>query len=225
MRTPAPVREPFSDGMGRNEKCGYAAETGRNTQNTEQIFIRVFLEDAAARTQIPPRPACPRDEILSGFLCGVHRNGTTAHSTGLQIFVLNAPSCVTKYRTDFVRNVYGAQHVPALAATASVTGRQPTPFSPLPAPPCVTKYRTVFCAGCTEQNTSRPAPDGWCCLSSFSHWPRAGKPRRRQCRRKQPVSPSAGAAPCNRARCFPACRRAARAVVRRRICGQARSAG
>ena len=87
--------------MGRNEKCGYEAETGRNTQNTEQIFIRVFLEGKAARTQIPPRPACPRDEILGGFLCGVHRNGTTAHSTGLPIFVLDAPLCVTKFRKDF----------------------------------------------------------------------------------------------------------------------------
>ena len=126
--------------MGRNEKCGYEAETGRNTQNTEQIFIRVFLEGTAGRTQIPPRPTHPRDEILEGFLCGVHRNGTTAHSTGLPIFVLDAPLCVTKFRKDFCaecidRAAADAQHVRALVTTTGVTGRQPTPFSPLIAPP------------------------------------------------------------------------------------------
>ena len=87
--------------MGRNKKGGYSAKNGINARNTEQIRVRAFLEDATARPQIPPRPACPRDEILEGFLCRIHRNGTTAHSTGLPIFVLDAPPCVTKYRAVF----------------------------------------------------------------------------------------------------------------------------
>ena len=117
--------------MGRNEKGGYSAKSGRNTRNTEQIHIRVFLEDTAGRTQIPPRPTRPHDEILEGFLCGVHRNGTTAHSTGLPIFVLHAPSCVTKYRAAFCaecidRAAADAQHAPAFTTNISVAAWLPT---------------------------------------------------------------------------------------------------
>ena len=107
--------------MGWNEKCGYRPEIWRNTQNTEQIRIRVFLEVSARRTQIPPHPNHPRDKILKGFLCGVHRRGNAARSR---------------------RRV--GDHVATSGFFIACATR-------------VTKFRKDFCAGCTEQNTSRPA--------------------------------------------------------------------
>ena len=102
------MREPFSDGRRVNENGGYRPGICRNARNTEQICIRVFLEAAVGRTQIPPRPVRPRDKILRGFLCGVHRFGNAARSRQ--------------------RVAAGTQHAPALAITARVTGRQPAPF-------------------------------------------------------------------------------------------------
>ena len=133
--------------MGWNEKCGYRPEIWRNTQNTEQIRIRVFLEDMAERTQIPPHPNHPRDEILIGLLCGVHRNGTTAHSTDVPIFVLDTLPCVTKSQAFFVR---GAQiRKRGTVPPARGSPRCDVSFL-LPAPPCVTKFLPLFCIACTS---------------------------------------------------------------------------
>ena len=119
----------------------------QNARNTEQFHIRVFLEVSARRTQIPPRPNHPRDEILIGFLCGVHRNDTTAHSMCLPIFVLDTLPCVTKSQAFFVR---GAQiRKRGTVPPARGSPRCDVSFL-LPAPPCVTKFLPLFCIACTS---------------------------------------------------------------------------
>ena len=62
----------------------------------------------AERTQIPPHPNHPRDKILRGFLCEVHRYANAARSrrrAGVHVatsgFLLPAPPCVTKFRKGF----------------------------------------------------------------------------------------------------------------------------
>ena len=101
----------------------------------------------AERTQIPPHPNHPRDEISEGFLCGVHRNGTTAHSTDVPIFVLDTLPCVTKSQAFFVR---GAQiRKRGTVPPARGSPRCDVSFL-LPAPPCVTKFLPLFCIACTS---------------------------------------------------------------------------
>ena len=80
--------------------------------------------------------ACPAPAL---FLSVFHSTRSTS-----------APCAVSPVRSS--RN---AAYSSALVTTTGVTGRQPTPFSPLIAPPYVTKYRADFCAECIDR-AARP---------------------------------------------------------------------
>ena len=92
----------------------------------EQFCVRVFLEAAAGQTQFPPRPTRLRDEILSGFLCGMYRPRSSR--------------CATHPRVSDRSNC-------DRSATCTV-------FSTA-CPTRVTKFRKGFCAECITRRISR----------------------------------------------------------------------